>query len=198
MIALPVGDRSVGNERAGCSSRSLDNMGFARAVGIHCRAGSHSLSGEDPGEVLACFAAAQHNDIVPLRLCFNRFSECSVLLDDLSVGNTRHPSDVDIRFSWFRADPSVVAPSNLLQLVAGDPDLLAAKGGQHKTVEPFIICSAIIAEQAKSLFLAHEKAIDTIGTVMNPSRVAAQRDIVGKLVNLIAKRQWLSFPRHQV
>jgi hypothetical protein len=32
MIALPVGDRSVGNERAGCNSRSLDNLAFPRAL----------------------------------------------------------------------------------------------------------------------------------------------------------------------
>jgi len=42
MIALPVGDRSVGNERAGCNFRILDNVAFPRALGIHWSAGRTS------------------------------------------------------------------------------------------------------------------------------------------------------------
>lgn len=42
MIALPVGDRSVGNERAGCNSRIVDNVAFPRALGIQCGAGTRS------------------------------------------------------------------------------------------------------------------------------------------------------------
>ena len=40
MIALPVGDRSVGNERAGCNSRIVDYVAFPRALGIQCGAGT--------------------------------------------------------------------------------------------------------------------------------------------------------------
>jgi len=34
MIALPIGDRSVGNERAGCNSSILDNVGGSHSSAI--------------------------------------------------------------------------------------------------------------------------------------------------------------------
>ena len=84
---------------------------------------SHSLSGQGPGDVFTCFAAAQRNDIVLLRLCLHRFGDCSVLLDDLFVGTARHPSDVDIRFRWFSADPLFIGGSQLCRN--------GAQGGGH-------------------------------------------------------------------
>jgi len=54
------------------------------------------------------------------------------------------------------------SPPQIFQLAVDDPDLLSAKGGQHKAIEPLVIRSAVIAEQAQSLFLADEKAVDAI------------------------------------
>jgi len=85
-----------------------------------------------------------------------------------------------------------------LQLAVEDPNLLAAKGRQYKTIEPLIISSAIIAQQTQSLFLANEEAVDTVGSVVNPRRIAARCDIAGQLVDLVSKRERLTFPRNQV
>jgi hypothetical protein len=64
--------------------------------------------------------------------------------------------------------------STVLQLAVEDPDLLAAKVRQYKTIEPLIISSAIIAQQVQSLFLTNEEAVDTVGSVVNPRRIASR------------------------
>jgi hypothetical protein len=46
--------------------------------------------------------------------------------------------------------------------------------------------------------LADKEPVAAVGSIMNPSGVAAQRDIVGKLIDLISKRKLLTFPRRQV
>ena len=46
--------------------------------------------------------------------------------------------------------------------------------------------------------LAYEEPVAAVGPVMNPSGVAAQGDIVGKLIDFISKRKLLTFPRYQV
>jgi len=89
---------------------------------------------------------------------------------------------------WFQ-----LISRNRFQLAVENSDLLAAKSRKYKTIEPLVISSAIIAKQAESLFLADEKAVDTVGSVMNPSRIAGQCNIAGKFVDLVSKGERLTF-----
>jgi hypothetical protein len=40
-------------------------------------------------------------------------------------------------------------------------------------IEPLVISSAIVTEQAQSLFLADEEAVDAVGSIVHPGRVPA-------------------------
>jgi hypothetical protein len=58
---------------------------------------SHSLFGQGPGEVLACFAAAQHDDIIFFRVwhgCLHRFKDFQLILARLGL---RSCEVVDLR-----------------------------------------------------------------------------------------------------
>jgi len=60
-----------------------------------------------------------------------------------------------------------------------------------------IVGTAIVSQEPNSLLLPDEQPADTVGAEMNAGSVAAERNVAGQFVDLIAERQAGSAPRLQ-
>ena len=57
--------------------------------------------------------------------------------------------------------------------------------------------AAMVAQEPERLLLADEKAADAVGAVVDAGGVAAQRDVAGELVDLVAEGETGAAPRVQ-
>jgi hypothetical protein len=66
-----------------------------------------------------------------------------------------------------------------------------------ETVEVLVVSAAIVSEEPERLLLPNEEAMDTVRAVMHAGGVAAKRDVVGKLVDLVAEGEIGALPGGQ-
>jgi hypothetical protein len=82
-------------------------------------------------------------------------------------------------------------------LAARDLHLLAVELSHDEAVEALVVGAAIVAQEPERLLLANEEAADAVGAVVDAGGVAAQRDVAGELVDLVAEGETGAAPRTQ-
>src|SRR5271165_6636026 len=92
---------------------------------------------------------------------------------------------------------SVCFQSEKPNLTANDPHSVPVELSHNETIEVFVVGAAIVPQKRKCLLLADEEAADAVGAVMDPRGVAAQGDVVGQLVDLVAEGEIGAPPRLQ-
>ena len=88
-----------------------------------------------------------------------------------------------------------VLRSEKSNLTAHDPHSIPVELSHNETIEVFVVGAAIVPQEPKRLLFADEEAADAVGAVMDPGGVAAERDVVGQLVDLIAEGEFGAEPR---
>ena len=87
--------------------------------------------------------------------------------------------------------------SERLGLAARDLHLLPVELSHDEAVEALVVGAAVVTQEPERLLLADEKAADAVGAVVDASGVAAERDVVGELVDLVAEGEAGAAPRVQ-
>src|SRR5262249_56529127 len=82
-------------------------------------------------------------------------------------------------------------------LAARDLHLVPVELSHDEAVEALVVSAAIVAQEPERLLLADEKAADAVGAVVDAGGVAAERDVAGELVDLVAEGETGAAPRIQ-
>src|SRR5262249_22563223 len=56
-----------------------------------------------------------------------------------------------------------------------------------ETVEALVVRAAVVSQEPKRLLFADDEAQDTVGAVVNARGIATERNVVGELVDFVAK-----------
>src|SRR5262245_21382236 len=98
----------------------------------------------------------------------------------------------------FRAGSGSVDTSSALSqratLTVQDPHPGPVELSHGEAFEPLVVGAAIVSQQPERLLFADEQAADAIGAVMHAGGVAAKRDVVGQLVDLVAEGEIGALP----
>src|SRR5262245_109604 len=84
--------------------------------------------------------------------------------------------------------------SETLDLAARDLYPVPAELSYNETVEVLVVSAAIVSEEPECLLLPNEEAMDAVRAVMHAGGVAAKRDVVGQLVDLVAEGEIGALP----
>jgi len=84
--------------------------------------------------------------------------------------------------------------SETLDLAARDLYPVPAELSYNETVEVLVVSAAIVSEEPERLLFPNEEAMDAVRAVMHAGGVAAKRDVVGQLVDLVAEGEIGALP----
>src|SRR6516165_525493 len=82
-------------------------------------------------------------------------------------------------------------------LAARDLHLVPVELSHDEAVEALVVGAAIVAQGPERLLLADEEAAHAVGAVVHAGGVAAERDVAGELVDLVAEAETGAAPRIQ-
>src|SRR5215472_15882501 len=98
-------------------------------------------------------------------------------------------------YSGYRRRPD--RSSERQEFTARDLHSVPIKFSHDEAIETLIVGAAIVPQEPERLLIADEEAANTVGTVMDAGGVAAERDVAGEFVNLVAKGETGAPPRLQ-
>jgi hypothetical protein len=75
-----------------------------------------------------------------------------------------------------------------------DLDLVSGEFPDDEAVEALVVSATVISQEPEGLLLAHNEAAGAVGAVVNTGGIATERNVVGELVDLIAKSESSTIP----
>ena len=74
-----------------------------------------------------------------------------------------------------------------MDLTTRDSHLVPVELSHDEAIEALVVGAAVVAQEPERLLLADEEAANAVGAVVDAGGIAAERDVGGELVDLVAE-----------